>query len=152
MKTIISILAVVGLVVLAVVIMCLRDYRAWQKRNRKYLAIQTSHTPLRDDEFCRQAGIDSANAETIGIMRTNLSNFGKCDASRITPDDVLSDFGLNYDDDVAMLVQAMGVIPGFNEFSFPLEDVSNVGGFATMLLTMKQKAEQTAAAAARHGQ
>jgi hypothetical protein len=55
---------------------------------------------------------------------------------------MLSDFGLNYDDDVAMLVQKMGVIPGFIDFSFPLEEVDNVAGFVKLLFKMKENAEQ----------
>ena len=134
-------LAVIGMIALAVVILCFRDRQAWRDRNRKYLKTQADRSVLMDDYFCRKAGLDPETAAIIGIIRTNLAEPGVCDASRIYPGDSLADFGLDYDDDVAMLVQKMGVIPGFTDYSFPLEDVNDVASFAKIILKMKQDAE-----------
>ncbi len=46
------------------------------------------------------------------------------DPLRIYPEDKFSPhFGLDYDDDVAMVIQDMKIIKGYRDYSFPLEEI-----------------------------
>lgn len=141
MHAILTIVAVVVMVALAIAILGLRDWLAWRRRIRRYLNTQAGRENLTNDEFCRQVAIDPSTATIVGIVRMNLAEFAPCDASRIYPGDTLHDFALDYDDDVAMLVQKMGIISGFSDYSFPMEEVGDVGGFTRLLLKMKEEAE-----------
>jgi hypothetical protein len=137
-----TIMVLIAVVALAIIILSIRDRLVWRKRIMEYLSTQAGRAVLKDHEFCHQAGIDSSNAATIEIILTKLAEFAHCDASRIRPDDKLSDFALDYDDDVAMLVQKMGIIPGFRDYSFPLEEVDNVAEFASLVLKMIEDAKE----------
>jgi len=139
MHTVLTIIAVVLMVAFAITVLCFRDSLTWRKRNRAYLSKQTERANLTDDQFCCKVGIAPSVSTIIGIVRANLAEFGQCNALKIYPEDTLSEYGLDYDDDVAMLVRKMGIIPGFTEYSFPLEVVDDVGGFTKLLLIMKEQ-------------
>jgi hypothetical protein len=130
------------LTVLAFAVLGLKYQLVWKRHRRHYLRIQAPRTTLSNYEFCRHTGLDPSVAGIVAAVRSKLGEHGKCDALRIYPDDEFyPHFGLAYDDDVAFVVKDMGVIPGFHEYSFPLEEVDSVTDFVRVILRLKKEAE-----------
>jgi hypothetical protein len=144
MQTMMHILAVVAILAVALLVLFIRAHFQAKERDQKYAVKQKDREPLADKDFCLRSGVDPSEEPSITIIRRDLAWFGQCDAPRIYPEDNLGELGLDYDDDVAMLVQKMGLIPGFKEFSFPTEDVNTIADFAKIVLRMKHEAETKA--------
>jgi hypothetical protein len=145
-------LFVVAMLVIAVVICGLKDRHVSRGHRKRYLSMQSGRPALSDDEFCRRAGLDPSVAGIVATVRSKLGECGKCDPVRIYPDDgFYPHFGLAYDDDVAFVVGDMGIIPGFHEYSFPLEEVDSVADFVRVILRLKKEAEPSDGANAALG-
>jgi hypothetical protein len=152
METLGVIVLILVLTVLAFAVLGSKYHWVWRGQRRRYLRIQTDRAALSDDEFCRQAGLDPSVVGIVAVVRSKLGECGKCDPLRIYPDDSFyPHFGLAYDDDVAFVVADMGVIPGFHEYSFPLEEVDSVTDFVRVILRLKKEAEASDGANAALG-
>lgn len=140
-----TIAGTVLLIVIAVGVVGFKDWCLWKRKHSRYLVKQSDRITLPDEEFCARSGLDESLCGNVAAIRCNLAEYGKCDPTRINPEDSLSDFALNYDDDVAMLVQKTGIVPGLTDYSFPLEEVDSVADFVKVVVRMKTEAEHAAA-------
>jgi hypothetical protein len=117
----------------------LRHRRASRLERAKYLEVLATRPSLSDSEFCRRAGVDASHASVVGTIRTQVAARVRCDALRMYPEDKWPRCGL-YDDDVAGLVEEMGLIPGFHQFWFPMERVDSIGDFVRVVLELRASA------------
>ncbi len=145
MTTIMIIAGIVLLIAIAVAVVGFKDWCLLKRNHNRYLAKRSDRIALPDEQFCARGGLDESICGIVATIRCNLAEYGKCDPTRINPEDSLSDFALNYDDDVAMLVQKIGIVPGFKDYSFPLEEVDSVADFVKVVVRMKTEAEHAAA-------
>jgi hypothetical protein len=149
MDTLSKTLSFVAVGVIGALMLALKDWFVSWQRQRYYASMQSGRPALSNPEFCERAGLDPSVAGTVAIVRSKLGECGRCDPDRIYPDDrFYPHFGLAYDDDVACVVAEMDVIPGFDEDSFPLEDVESVADFVGVILRLRDEAEPSAGASA----
>jgi hypothetical protein len=135
--------AIALLVLLALVVLGFKGHRIWRRQKRVYLEVQADRAVLSDEDFCRLASLDASLVSLVSIIRSKLASFGRYDPLRIYPEDSFSPhFGLEYDDDVAIVVQRMKIIEGYREYSFPLEQVKTVADFIKVVCRLKKEAEQ----------
>lgn len=136
------------IVILALCVIALKCHWIWKKRKRQYALLQSSHTPISDEVFCEKLGLDISAVRVISIIRSEIAELGCYDPLRIYPDDTFHPhFGLDYDDDVAILIQKMKIIEGYREYSFPLEEVDTIGDFVKIVLRLKKEFEARASQA-----
>ena len=110
---------------------------------KKYFKIQSNHLPISHEIFCKNLGLDSSFLGIVSIIRSKLAEQGHFDVLRVYPEDKFyPNFGLAYDDDVAMFVQEMKVIKGYKNYYFPLEEVQTVGDFVKVVLRLKKEFEE----------
>ncbi len=126
---------IVGIFVICIILILFLMYRLVRdRRQRDYLHIQSSRTPLSDEEFCHKEGLDSAVADVVHTLRHRLAKDSGCDPLRIYPeDDFSNDFGWNHID-LEMLESYMNV-------DMEIE-YSCVGTFILEVARMRKEREQ----------
>ena len=142
-NSVISIITILTIVILAIFICAWSDRLKRRGQMKKYLKIQSEHLPLSDEVFCKNLQLDSSLVRIISIIRNKLAEQGRFDALRVYPQDTFyPNFGLAYDDDVAMFVQDMKIIESYRKYYFPLEEVQTVGDFVKVVLRLKKEFEE----------
>ena len=128
---------IVGILVICIIlILFLKDHVVRKRRERNYLHMQSSRTPLSDEEFCRRVGLDPSIADLVHTIRHRLGKESRCDPLRIYPEDsFFDDFGWNYGD-LEMLEDEMDI---------HLEiECSYVGTFILEIARLQKEREQRA--------
>ena len=131
-----------GILFAAIAAIVLRYFVASRRKRARYLSLQAARPALSDSEFCRRAGVDPSHAAIVGTIRSHLAACFRCDALRLYPEDDWPSYALNYDDDVAGLVEEMGVIPGFHQHWFPMERMDSLGDFVRVVLELRARPEE----------
>jgi hypothetical protein len=145
--TLAVIVIVAACVALPLISLVLKYHWNWRLRRRRYVSMQATRASLSDEVFCRQAGFDAPLVSVVQPIRPTLASFGGYDPLRIYPEDSFgAQFRLGYDDDVAFVVQNMKIIKGYNDYSFPLEEVDTVADFVRAVWRLKKDAELDGAA------
>lgn len=145
MDTFTTICILFGILFAAIAAIVLRHLVASRRKRARYLSLQAARPALSDSEFCRRAGVDPSHAAIaiVGTIRSHLAASIRCDALRLYPEDDWPSYALNYyDDDVAGLVEEMGVIPGFHQYWFPMERVDSLGDFVRVVLELRARPEE----------
>jgi len=136
-------ITILAIVILALFVLAIKSYWIWKRQKRNYATIQSNRSPITDEVFCEELGLDASCAKIVSILRSKISKLGDYDPLRIYPnDEFYSQFGLDYDDDVAMFLEETKVIEGCREYSFPLEEVKSVGDFIKVVLRLKKEFEE----------
>jgi hypothetical protein len=126
----------------AIAAIVLRYFVASRRKRARYLSLQAARPALSDSEFCRLAGVNPSHAAIVGTIRSYLAACFRCDALRMYPEDDWPSSVLQYDDDVAGLVEEIGVLPDFKQYWFPMERVDSLGDFVRVVLELRARPEE----------
>jgi len=130
---IIPIVTIVVIVALAVLVCGMSDSAKARRIRQKYKEKQASRTPVSDEDFCIKANISKAEVDYVSKFRSAFATFGGFDSLKMYPEDDYGDYGIAYDDDMAMFLSDKGLLkdhPNYR-YSFPLEEAQD---FASLIL------------------
>jgi hypothetical protein len=91
-------------------------------------------------EFCCRSALSTSLIPVIDRFRAAFASLATVTSDRIYPDDLPNDFGIDYDDDLAMFLSSEGLLTNRDHrHNFPMEDVTGIADVFALTLRLNDE-------------